>query len=66
MLGVPENVLLPGPEPALGGPKFYNKNISQFTDLKTEVCELLKDGEVKVLPMTDSITEVFISSWNTL
>lgn len=39
--------------------------ICQFIDLKTEICELLKDGKVKVLPMTDSTTDMFISSRNT-
>jgi len=55
----------PESEPALGEPKLNNKNISQFTDLTTEICELLKGGKVKVLPITDSTIDVFISSRNT-
>jgi hypothetical protein len=39
--------------------------VCQFTDLKTDFCELLKDGKVKILPMADSNADVFISSRNT-
>ena len=58
-------LFLRGPEPAVREPKVYNKNVSQSTDLRTEICELLKDGKVKVPPMNDSTIDVFIRNRNT-
>jgi hypothetical protein len=63
---VPENVFFYRDQNPFSADLKSTINICQFTDVRTEVREFLKDGEVKVLPMTDSTTEVFISSWNTL